>query len=157
MTMNKAEYKALVGRIRKAEQLPVKERDKHRDLLDALIRQAARYEFEHHVLALYRFPEETIRICVRHMANHMIRLIQAADDETLAALIVRVKRVAAHVAERLGCDGYNIMQNNGEAAGQTVMHLHFHIIPRYAGKAFSFAGAKGDMDRLRALAERIAF
>ena len=82
MMMDKAEYRVLAERIRKAEQLPVKERDKHRDLLDALIRQAARYEFEHHVLALYRFPEETIRICVRHMANHMIRLIQAADDES---------------------------------------------------------------------------
>ena len=37
------------------------------------------------------------------------------------------------------------------------MHLHFHIIPRYAGKACSFAGEKGDMDKLKALAERIAF
>jgi len=79
------------------------------------------------------------------------------DDATLAAVVARVRKVAAHLKEALGCDGFNIMQNNGEAAGQTVMHLHFHIIPRYAGKAFSFAGEKGDMDRLRALAERIAF
>ena len=31
----------------------------------------------------------------------------------------------------LGCDGYNIVQNNGEAAGQTVFHFHMHLIPRY--------------------------
>ena len=31
----------------------------------------------------------------------------------------------------LGCDGYNIVQNNGEAAGQTVFHFHLHLIPRY--------------------------
>ena len=33
----------------------------------------------------------------------------------------------------LGCEGFNIVQNNGEAAGQTVFHFHVHIIPRYAG------------------------
>ena len=31
----------------------------------------------------------------------------------------------------LGCDGFNIVQNNGEAAGQTVFHFHMHLIPRY--------------------------
>ena len=33
--------------------------------------------------------------------------------------------------EKLSCDGLNLVQNNGEAAGQTVMHFHLHIIPRY--------------------------
>ncbi len=33
----------------------------------------------------------------------------------------------------LGCAGFNLVQNNGEAAGQTVMHFHMHIIPRYEG------------------------
>ena len=33
----------------------------------------------------------------------------------------------------LGCEGFNLVQNNGEAAGQTVMHFHMHVIPRYAG------------------------
>ena len=78
------------------------------------------------------------------------------DDATLAAVIARVKKVAAHVAAQLGCDGFNILQNNGEAAGQTVHHLHFHIVPRWSGDvAGSFENHEGDMDALEALAEKI--
>ena len=43
-----------------------------------------------------------------------------APDELLAAVVSRVKRVAAHLKEALPCDGFNILQNNGPAAGQTV-------------------------------------
>ena len=80
-------------------------------------------------------------------------------DETLAAVIARVKKVAAHLKTALPCDGFNICQNNGEAAGQTVRHVHFHIVPRRAGSgedplSFASAGA-ADMSALKALAERI--
>ncbi len=77
------------------------------------------------------------------------------DDATLAAIIARVKKVAAHIKETLPCDGFNIMQNNGEAAGQTVRHVHFHIIPRQKGEALSFENKPGDMEALKALAERL--
>ncbi len=76
-------------------------------------------------------------------------------DETLAALIARVKKVAEHVKVALPCDGFNILQSNGEAAGQTVKHIHFHIIPRRAGEPLTFEGQPGDMEQLKALAERI--
>lgn len=76
-------------------------------------------------------------------------------DETLAAIIARVKKVASHIKATLPCDGFNIMQNNGEAAGQTVRHVHFHIIPRMAGDPLAFENRKGDMDELKALAERL--
>ena len=79
-------------------------------------------------------------------------------DETLAATIARVKKVAAHLKDALPCDGFNILQNNGESAGQTVRHVHFHIVPRYAkdaGAEISIANRKGDMEHLAALAERI--
>ena len=78
-----------------------------------------------------------------------------ADDATLAAVIVRVKKVAAHPKEVLGCDGFNILQNNGEAAGQTVRHLHFHIVPRRTGDPLAFENRAGDMAALKALAERV--
>ena len=77
------------------------------------------------------------------------------SDETLAALVARVKKVASHLKATLPCDGFNILQNNGEAAGQTVMHIHFHIVPRYGKEEISFVSQKGDMDELKARADRI--
>jgi len=77
------------------------------------------------------------------------------DDATLAAVVARVKLVAAKVKKALGCDGFNILQNNGEAAGQTVMHVHFHIIPRWNGDPLVFENRPGDMEALKALAEQI--
>ena len=78
------------------------------------------------------------------------------DDAVLAAVVPRVKKIAAHLKAALPCEGFNVLQNNGEAAGQTVKHIHFHIIPRYAGEPLAFVSHKGDMDELKALAERVA-
>ena len=76
-------------------------------------------------------------------------------DASLAGMMSRVKKVAAHLKNALPCDGFNILQNNGESAGQTVMHLHFHIVPRYGNGEISFVGRKGDMAELEKLAARI--
>ena len=76
-------------------------------------------------------------------------------DTTLAAVIARVKKIAAHMKAALPCDGFNILQNNGESAGQTVKHVHFHIVPRYGSEPIVFESHKGDMDALKALAEQI--
>ena len=78
-----------------------------------------------------------------------------ADDATLAAVLVRVKKVAAQLKAKLGCDGFNILQNNGEAAGQTVKHLHFHIVPRWSGDPLVFENSTGDMSALKALADQV--
>ena len=51
----------------------------------------------------------------------------------IAAGEIPSKRLAAHMTEALGCDGFNLVQNNGEVAGQTVFHFHLHLIPRYQG------------------------
>ncbi len=53
-------------------------------------------------------------------------------DEALAAkALVVAKKVITQMTEILGCDGYNVLQNNGPVAGQTVFHFHMHLIPRY--------------------------
>ncbi len=51
--------------------------------------------------------------------------------EVLGRLIVVVQRIAAAQLRALKADGINVMQSNGEAAGQVVPHIHFHVIPRF--------------------------
>jgi histidine triad (HIT) family protein len=53
-----------------------------------------------------------------------------ADPSVLQKLIVALQTIARSVKEGLGSEAFNIQQNNGEAAGQVVHHLHFHIVPR---------------------------
>ena len=62
-----------------------------------------------------------------HAAN-----LYELPDETAKKLLPTAKKVAALLRDRLGCEGLNLVQNNGELAGQTVMHFHLHVIPRYA-------------------------
>ena len=63
--------------------------------------------------------------------NHYADLFEIPED-VLADAAKVAKKMAGTMKEKLSCDGLNLVQNNGEAAGQTVMHFHLHIIPRYA-------------------------
>lgn len=54
------------------------------------------------------------------------------DDEVSSKIMPLAKKVGTHMKEALKCDGLNVLQNNGEAAGQTVFHFHVHLIPRYS-------------------------
>lgn len=74
----------------------------------------------------------------------------------LSALIVRVQKVARAVLHALAPGGVRIIQFNGAPAGQTVFHLHFHIIPVFEGaKLAPHAGGKADMAELEAVAAMI--
>jgi histidine triad (HIT) family protein len=53
--------------------------------------------------------------------------------EIMVKVALRLGKIAKAVKEAVACDGYNILGNNGRAAGQLVEHLHFHIIPRKIG------------------------
>lgn len=53
------------------------------------------------------------------------------DDDIAAKALVLAKKVGSAMTHSLHCDGLNILQNNGEAAGQTMFHFHIHLIPRY--------------------------
>lgn len=60
--------------------------------------------------------------------------IYDCDPEVLRKLITVVQKLAGELTEKLHAQGCNILNNNNEVAGQSVMHLHFHIIPRYNEK-----------------------
>ena len=64
--------------------------------------------------------------------EHFADLFEIPDDWAADAMKT-AKGAAALIKEKLGADGLNIVQNNGETAGQTVHHFHIHIIPRYKG------------------------
>lgn len=53
------------------------------------------------------------------------------DDELAAKALTVARKVGKKIKDALGADGFNLVQNNGEAAGQTVFHFHMHLIPRY--------------------------
>lgn len=53
------------------------------------------------------------------------------EDEIAGKALKLAKKIGIKMKEVLGCDGLNVVQNNGEAAGQTVFHFHMHLIPRY--------------------------
>ena len=57
--------------------------------------------------------------------------IYSLSEEDAGKIYLVAKKVATAMQNVLKCDGMNILQNNGEAAGQTVFHLHMHLIPRY--------------------------
>lgn len=80
------------------------------------------------------------------------------EEGALRELIARVQRVARAVREALRPDGLTLSQFNGSAGGQTVFHLHFHIIPRWDGQPLSSHGAalRAEPADLANLAERIA-
>ena len=62
--------------------------------------------------------------------NHFANLFEL-DDETAQKAILVAKKMAGKMKDALVADGFNLVQNNGEAAGQTVFHFHMHLIPRY--------------------------
>lgn len=67
------------------------------------------------------------------------------DEERAARVFSVAKKVGKAICEETGCDGMNFLQNNNEAAGQTVFHFHMHIIPRYVGDSVNVGWNPGDV------------
>lgn len=74
--------------------------------------------------------------------NHSANVFEMPDDELAKAFPV-AKKIAAAVMKTTGCEGVNILQNNGEASGQTVFHFHIHIIPRFKGDTVNVKWLQG--------------
>jgi histidine triad (HIT) family protein len=86
------------------------------------------------------------------------RTLLEIEPDALARLTEATRRTARAVEKALQPDGVQIMQLNGDAAGQTVFHLHFHVIPRWADRQMKGHGhaPMADTETLRGLADRIA-
>ena len=78
------------------------------------------------------------------------------NADALGKLIVATQTIAKAAKQAFNADGVTVMQFNGSAAGQTVFHLHFHVIPRYEGTALrSHAREMADGKVLAAQAEQL--
>lgn len=76
--------------------------------------------------------------------EHYANLYELSDELAAKALSV-AKKVITKMTGILGCDGYNVVQNNGEAAGQTVFHFHIHLIPRYKDDNVNIGWSQGNL------------
>ena len=85
--------------------------------------------------------------------------IYEIDPEVLGRAVQVGQKVVKHATKVLGCDGYNLLQNNGAAAGQTVFHYHLHLIPRYAdmdnAKILTWPVGEADADAIKAITEAL--
>ena len=73
--------------------------------------------------------------------------IYEIPDETIADAMVLAKKMAIRMTQALHADGFNIVQNNNEIAGQTVFHFHIHLIPRYEGDGQNINWVPGEMSQ----------
>lgn len=115
------------------------------------------FEDEHVYAFMDVFPQSKGHIMVIPKHSRARNLLEE-EPQVLANLILGVQRVARAVRSALEPDGIQISQFNGAPAGQTVYHLHVHIIPRWEGVALGRHGAGGmaDIEELKALAAQIA-
>ena len=78
-------------------------------------------------------------------------------EETAGEVMKLAKKMAAPMTQRLGCEGFNLVQNNGELAGQTVFHFHMHLIPRYRddGQKIGWKPQEATQEELEAIRAQI--
>ena len=102
------------------------------------------------------FPQAKGHVLVISKTSKARNLLDA-EAKTIGRLIGAVQKTARAVKAALKPDGLVVTQFNGGPAGQTVFHLHFHIIPRWDGVPLGRHGeGMADMGELQALAEQIA-
>jgi histidine triad (HIT) family protein len=120
------------------------------------IPSATVYEDEDFKVIMDIFPAakgHAIILSKKHCAN----LFELDDDIAAKGLLV-ARKVAKAIQAELNCDGMNLLQNNGEAAGQTIFHFHMHLIPRYQGDQVKTTWTQGKYEdgEAAALAAAIA-
>ncbi len=79
--------------------------------------------------------------------------IYDVDEETLKQMIVVSKKLSKQIVDNMHADGLNIVNNNGDAAGQAIKHIHFHLIPRYNDDDYLIRGQNHEYDLKEILAQ----
>lgn len=111
-------------------------------------------EDEHIIAIMDAFPQSKGHCLV--IPKVPSRNLLDTDSEVLGHVIAATQNLAKAVKSALSPAGIRIAQFNGAPAGQTVFHLHFHVIPIYQGERLgAHGGGMADMDELKALAEKI--
>ena len=89
--------------------------------------------------------------------NHYANLFELPEEDA-KEVICLAKKMATIMKDKLGCDGFNLVQNNGEAAGQTVFHFHMHLNPRYEndGQEIGWKPGSPSQDELEEIKKQIA-
>lgn len=98
----------------------------------------------------------TLGHCLILPKSHAANIFEL-DNELTGKAFQLAKKLAPILTDVFGADGINILQNNNEAAGQTVFHFHIHLIPRYKddGKMVSWTPGTQDVPKLEAAADEL--
>lgn len=100
------------------------------DIINHKIPSKVVYENED-VLAILDISQATYGHTLVMPKKHVKDILEA-DEETIAELMKVVSKLSKQIVKNTGVEGVNVLSNAGEIAGQSVDHLHFHILPRYA-------------------------
>ncbi len=113
------------------------------------------YEDEHTLAFMDVFPQSLGHSLI--IPKTPARNILEADPRSLGYLMATTQKIVAATEQALSPDGVVVTQFNGAPAGQTVFHLHFHVIPRYLGKVIQnhANGRMADISKLETLATQI--
>lgn len=114
------------------------------------------YEDEEFKVFLDAFPATKGHVLIvpkEHVTN-----IFELDEEKAGRLFALASKIAKNIKEKLDIDGLNVVQNNGEIAGQTVFHFHLHLIPRYKDDKviIKWATEKTNSEQLKELQEKLS-
>ena len=87
--------------------------------------------------------------------KHVVSLEETSPEDLTAVMLV-VQKIGGTLKKKLGVDGYNVGENNGSAAGQTIPHLHFHLIPRHENDGLpSWPKMENVSDNLEEIAKKL--
>ena len=119
------------------------------DIIDGKIPSKKVYE-DNELLAILDISQATKGHTLVIPKKHFENMLET-DDEYLSKLIIKSKELAKRITKSLNAQGFNLLINTSKQAGQTVMHTHIHILPRYEtgdNLEISFKENKYDMDEI---------